>query len=170
MLWFTIFIFNQREINYRRQIDRSKGVREVSDWHCHSSQHFLPEGIAPDLVMPGMLGTPPPFSNTSLVFFFNNHPLFFAGMPLTLGWAYSPTMAVKSKAKIHCRAEFTCVFDHRRFIVDLCSSMCARMSEWVWEKTSLAQSKKTKEPWFHSVFPPSWFTDALQMSSATFSI
>lgn len=53
----------------------------------------------------------------------------------------------QTKAKIHYQAEFTCVFHRGCFIVDLCSSMCVRM----WGKTSLAQSKKTKVSWFHSV-------------------
>lgn len=50
------------------------------DGHGRSSQHFLPEGIIADLVMPGVLGTPSPLSNTSLVFLFSKRPLFWAGL------------------------------------------------------------------------------------------
>lgn len=138
MLWFAIFIFNQREINYRRQIDRSKEVMEVSDWHSHSSQHFIPEGIAPDLGLPGTLGTPPPLSNTSLIFFCNNHSLFFAGMPLSTGQAHSPTMAVKAKRKFPVKLN-SLVF----LIVDPLLWTCVQACVWEWvsEWVSVRENK-----------------------------
>lgn len=73
------------EINYCWQMSSSKGKMGKGggvefDWHGRSSQHVLPEGIIADLVMPGVLGTPSPFSNTALVFLFSKRPLFWAGL------------------------------------------------------------------------------------------
>lgn len=119
-LWFTIFIFNQREINYHQQIDRTRKTREVFDWHCHSSQHFMPEVIAPDLGMPGILGTLPPFSSTFLRIFLLWQPSFLlcrhAAHPRMSLW---PHNGCQNKGKIHCRAEFSHIFHRGHFFVDL---------------------------------------------------
>lgn len=83
-------------------------------------------------------------------------------------------MAVKSEVKIYCQGRIRSVLIIEASL-QTCWSMCGRWgvceSEWVSEcEGKQALPKATKEPWFQPVFRPSWFTDALQISSATFYI
>lgn len=138
MLWFTIFIFNQREINYGWQTDRASEVREVSDWHCHSSQHLPAGGHCSWPWDARHVGhTPPPFRNTLPGFFFlflpfNNKPLFFAGIPHTPGWASSHTVVVIVKQKFAVK---------QKPFIFLISAACALLLEHVCGNEQLCEGK-----------------------------
>lgn len=146
---YNIYILT-REINYCCQTDRSRKVREVSIWHCHSSLRFLPEGIAPDLGAARRVGHPassewllPEAVMISLC--------SLCCTPVNPDELSAPTTADKAK--------LTYVFDHgSSFITHLCLSMCVcesvcdqeresnrdSMLDWTPEKTHLAPSKEPK--------------------------
>lgn len=127
-------------------MDRSKGEKVVSDWHCHPSQRLLPEGIISDLVMPGMVGTPPFFLQTPLRSFSFAGIYFFS----ILQECYSPLGELKawqwlSKQSTHLLSEFTYVSDRGWCNVDVSKPVC----EKVWGKTSLSQHHKRA-----TLYPP----------------
>lgn len=70
------------------------------------------------------MGTRPPLSNASQAFFFDNHPLFLAEMPVSAGRAHSPTVAVKVKRKIHYQAELTFCFSLVEDLLSTCVQAC----------------------------------------------
>lgn len=154
MLWFTVLIFNQREINYSWQMDRSKGEKEDFDWHCYSSQHFLPEGIASDLVMPGMLGTPPLLATP--LWSFSLLPILYSVQRCS--WPLSELKAWQWSSNIyHQRRIYLCFWSRTLYSLFVWA--------WVWvnvrENRPCLKQQKSNDS---SLILPSGFTDALQIS------
>lgn len=167
MLWFTIFIFNQREINYGKWTG-PKGEKEVSDWHCHPSQRLLPEDIIPDLVMPGMLGTSPSFSATpSWSCSFSKLSVCSLCRSVTHLWVSSKSDSdcpQKKKMFIVRQNGHTACFLIVFYLLWTRPSTCVGMTYWVSARRKQASPKARKEPRVQRVILPASFSDGLQIS------